>query len=708
MNSIKRKLEIEKIRKLIFEMINEDGLYPDPDTLRINQSYRDAKGVESYKSFVNKIPESLKKQINDINNTMASYISTLSQDIYKKELEKDNKFDKQISNLATNFFGIDEQSADAGMHPEYASFSKTYISKIINNFKLEIKESNTLGGGPRKNIYFELTVPGVIKGPPNKIKYVNMLKKDIKASGFDNALEFYIDSMQKSHKNVFDRNCDTIIQAWENDETAAYLKRELLGTSMDSSEAGISFYLDILSGGVLTGTNMKSDLSKIGESDGVKMSEKDIEGYMYALGLEVADFWLTIFKVFGGVGVGVGSWEALKELIALRPLQALIRFSNVVYLTVRGIGSYILRYVLPMILLAIVIKTGTNIFSEAGVFTKLINTYKSVIQKVISSHFDKIKSMSAEIIPEIQSPYTDYEVIYKKILSSLNTSNIVSEIEKSLSEPDARKTEDIPFSIGAAIYYSPFGNIMRIVGDALNRTTELDDFEKEAIVKEYEKISRTNGDFLREMGTNEIIAFLNSQETLKYFDFNEWYRKSNEVKEGNMFSQREAQFLNDVFLMSNIDVGQKAGKGKAKFLDTIIGLLPNGIETMVAMSAMSAIVSMSVDSDVGPSGLENIDKMLKDIQFKATSLDASNMPSDMPLNLLYNIFESFDFSNDVPAVKIKEDTYQEIARVKIKEDIYQETMQAWDISNINMENYSNPSENEDHLFPLVIKKIAIG
>jgi hypothetical protein len=695
MSNLKRKMEMEKIRQLIFEMINEDGLYPDPDTLYINNSYRTAKGVESSKSFVNKIPESLKKQINDINNTMASYISTLSQDIYKKELEKDNKFDKQISDVATSFFGIDEQSADTGMHPKYASFSKTYINKIINNFKLEIKESNTLGGGPRKNIYFELTVPGIIKGPPNKIKYVNMLKKDIKTSGFDNALEFYIDSMQKSHKNVFDRNCDTIIQAWENDDTAAYLKRELLGKSMDSPGSSIFFYLDILSGGALTGINMKSDLSKIGESDGVKMSEKDIEGLMHAFSLEFADFWLTILKVFGGTGVVIGSWEALKELIALRPLKALITFSNIVYQTVRGIGSYILRYVIPLILLATVINSGTNIFSEAGVFKKLINTYKSVIQKVISSHFDKIKSISADIIPEIQSPYTDYDVIYQKILSSLNTSNIVSEIEKSLSEPDSQDMSDMSFSIGAAAYYSPLGIILRAVGGSFNRMTELDDVEKEAVIKEYEKVSRTNGDFLRDMNTNEIIAFLKQQEALKGFDYNEWYRKSEEVKEGSMFSQREAQFLNDVFLMSNVDVGQKAGKGKARFLDTIIGLLPNAIESMVAMSAMSAIVSMSVDSDVGPSGLENIDKMLKDIQFNATNISASNIPSDMPLNLLYNIFESFDFSKDVPAVKIKE-------------DIYQETMQAWDISNINMENYSNPSENEDHLFPLVIKKIAIG
>jgi len=708
MSSIKRKLEIEKIRKLIFEMINEDGLYPDPDTLRINQSYRDAKGVKAGKSFPNKIPESLKSQINDINSNMASYVSILSQNIYNKELEKDKKFDEQATSAATIFFGTDEQDADNGIHPEYASFSKIYIDKIIDNFKLEIKESNTLGGGPRKNIYFELTLPEIIKGPPNKSKYFNMVSKDIKTSGFDNALDFYINSMEKSFGRVLERNCDTLIQAWENNDTAAYLKRELLGKSPDSPEASISVWLDLLSGGALTGANMKSDLSKIGEGDGVKMSEADIEGYMTVLGLELVDFWTTILKLFGGAGLGIASWEALKELIALRPLQALIRFSSVIYMGARSIMSYIIRYVFPIILLTIVYKAGTTIIFEAGVFKKLINTYKSVIQKVISSHFNKIKSISQGIIPEIQGRYTDYDFIYKEILSSLDSSNIVSEIEKALAEPDSQDITDMSFSLDAAAYYSQWGMLFRAVRDAFFRQTELADFEKENIIKNYEKVSRKNGDFLRDMDTNELYTFLNQQKAIKSFDYNEWYRKSEEVKDGNMFSQREAQFLNDVFLTSDVDVGQKAGKSKARFLDTIIGSIPNAVKDMVAISVMSAIVSMSIDSDVGPTGLENIDKTLKEIQDNAINLSASNIPSEMPLNLLYNIFQSFDFSKDVPAVKINEITYQEIARVKLNKDIYQETMKAWNIDNINMANYSSPSGDEDHLFPLIIKKIAIG
>lgn len=320
MSSLKRKMEIEKIKKLIFEMINEDGLYPDADTLYQNQSYTDAKKIKTNSFDINdrknkdviakSPPDSVLNTVKELENKVKIMAAIKGFNKFLKEMEIKEKIQADISS-------IDENSNIRSIIENYEKNAKSKIpayghilnaieslanSIVIDLLLLDLPSTPVKNkpGGPLGNAEFVISFTD-----KNTILDLDLSGNSVYSKSILKQKEGMIKQIRETTENIFVELGDG---DWWGAATAFWY--EMRGKSIDSANGWITALNDMQTVGLIDLFEGNSPMTKREDSIIKKIWIEATYG-MWVL-TDAADLIVTLLT--GGTGVGIMALTAAERL----------------------------------------------------------------------------------------------------------------------------------------------------------------------------------------------------------------------------------------------------------------------------------------------------------------------------------------------------------------------------------------------------------
>jgi hypothetical protein len=704
MSDLRKKVEIERVRRLIFEII---------------QNLNEEEEKSSFEAVIEP-PASLNLKIEEVNEQLRSFILQTALEIHEEEMAKDETLDKNAKaglSSVPDEFKLDELKSESIKANQF-SILTSLIDSIIRETKIDFNNNDSEGGGPLNNMSFSLNIPSLLSKEVSLQtgSYEKILETHLKSGSESSnaAIKTIIAEASKDIEREFKANiesgCDTIIQAIDSGELLSYLKRALSGKSKGNEGAGLGFIFSVVTGGLSEISNDENVARALG------LPESFIKGMSKAVWIEGIDFFIEIAKngsIFGGL------LTYLRLLLSGQFTQSVVFLAGAAKGAALRLATYAAIWAPILIIVYIILNSSLRILSEGELFSRVIETYKNVMIKVTSLYFQSLSANFDAIVTELVYEETDFETVFEMLTQNSKGQNSMSvieqEIKKALDNLD--ENEDIETGpLQTYLYYSQFGltaqalysilsNVevdLNVLTRSPNTREELKDTAKkeeikraarEKLISDFEKDFNKNGDFLRdqEMSDFDVVANINHERFKRFCDHNEWYRKSNETKEGNLFSPREAQFLNDVLNMADVNVGQQ---DSPMYFSALVGNAATSLRQSLGIMVLSIVVSIKSDIKIAPASLRELDKKLFNIQDLVKNLEQNI--ANPPFNILYDIFEVYDFDQEVPKVQINKQIYMEILNSVGVELVKTIDMTSYEIS-----------DDPAHFFPLNVKTTNI-
>ena len=289
MSNLKRKMEIDKIKRLIFEMLNEqpsiavpgfggddgDGTAPNPEAheTRVEREIRqreeriqnfNAAYIEKLKKYV---PDVVSKEIIDLEKDLKKYMLAL---LYKKSINHINEY---FSGVREEYLGIPSLMSTSEEFEEFESdlnfdaiesdirqniekeditmiLSLKVIYYIVSSISVKLVEENN-GGGPLAN-------HSILLNYKNK-DYLGAITAGEQYTGLDDFIkEVFVDITKEEisgqGQKIIDKS-DSFIKSWNQDtwfEFFSYIYDEMRGASYDNPSFILSIVNSLTTGDIPT------------------------------------------------------------------------------------------------------------------------------------------------------------------------------------------------------------------------------------------------------------------------------------------------------------------------------------------------------------------------------------------------------------------------------------------------------------------------
>ena len=664
---------MKKDSKDILESLIKELIKEDSETGAWSQAFsnlfggKDLDGLsKSKKVKYIKLPDVVRRDISDFNKVLDTWADETLRSIYAKKEKEQDYFEDAISDAASLF-------VDMGGSEEHeissSSFLNLFLEKIKDALKLDLNVYNYRSNLPQ--FEFELSIP-VLGGEEGfeEEKYKEAFGEIIKGkNSLDAAFEKTLANMEKKIKSVFDKNVNTIIQAWDNERVFEYIKSEFTGKSTGTKSIDFTFLSDLLTGGAITIPNIDKELKEMGMSDYFSSGMKNVAIW------DAVDFWLIVGSSFGAAE-GILTFGEITSASGSNKFKLLRYVAKTGARFLRGVIYYVAYICIPALIIAATLN-GINIVRKPFYAKKLIETFQSSVLKMIEIYFNDLRAIKDKIIEEILEYSTDYDYIYALVKNQSNKSysKIQQEIKNSMKyESSVRDNVDTGamtleqfFFSGAYLPVEIFKYLFMTPSHHVSYDVHIKNMGgREELINQYQKYYK-DADF-ETMSDKNLYDFIKNHEYMRAMDYFEWYGKTNKVKKGNVFSPREGQFLNDIFKMSSnkvkikntdddkevfdsevgidsrVDVAQEE-EGGATFFNNFVESSPTAIINAINAALFSIIISIDSESNIIPSVLEEIDNIFKTCIEELES-NSEDIFSAFPFQKLENVFSKIEKSNE--------------------------------------------------------------
>jgi len=703
------------LRNLIFESIRalnewgEDGLSistsgVNPHSTSNNYAGSNVVDPESAASYqnvnscqVSRIEDAFKNDIRGINLGIQSWIENeISRTL--ENVESSWKTDLIKSSIKGELFS--DTVAGDEVWKNYTISMKEFLKEYIDTFSFGV-ENSADGGGPCKNVSFYLDIPYV----KNK-NQASFLSDQFKRS-ITSVVNKEIDISIKKIGRLFDESTDSLLKAIKDQRFIEYIDKNLFNRH---SMHGI--IADLLTGGAFSTYYSKEDLKSVG------IVGKEADNWKEIMTIDLIDYWLSILMFL--VSRKDGKSSAGPES------------STTIMKTFWSISFRFVSMGVPTLLLLALAQKGVNVIEESILAERVVKTCNSAMKKALEKSLQSMKSKSENIIDNLMSPTIDLNAIFNDLDLDVQVGGVKSEIRKTLDKPiedldqglntfeafllsnpinqwsilnvnprpDKSVSDTIYDSILLALtnYDKKYNRGIDLEAEAREMSDRYEkayqeaqaQYQKEKEIQE--KLNNINSRYNYETGGElEAEQYLSLQAALKNLDHNEWYRKRSDVKQGEVFSPREAQLLNDVFKMTDVNVNQK--ESESKYFNALdhLGYSTNSIKLLACTIAARIVINLSLAIQKGPAVLNSINEKSSEV-----------LVGNGPMDFIDEISEKYDFGN----TSISDLSFEnKRIYLKLKKSKYLSMIRKWNINDPEPGEYENTSNQNKFMFPFDIRFI---
>jgi len=698
MSRIKKKLAEERIRNLIFQLITELDAGSDPalhstgfvqgkkaydeTTIDVEPGSPESPlthsaSVESFsqnvKNKINSVDEAVKEKVKEVLlSSVRAIIFGASDDVYELKSIQD-QWSGSLSSLGITHKDIEKKDIDEIYKKMiYPALQEIFLD-VINSFSFSVKNTKEdMGGGPKKNVEFTLTLPKKIENPGEYYKSL------INTSTVDKIFDLFLEDIKQDIKSSIDRNSDTISQ---NPEKGLQILAEMFGFSSDDVTS-IGSVTGIATGGLTMSPKHLADVF----SFDISWLDKTFE--LLHEGISVATFFGLILKSPLLFDPGEGFIKTGDKWLTLNKDTSKI----IKKLKVAGkrFSNYIFK-VLPYIALADVVRSGVNIWEEDFFYKKTIDVYFSVVEKSFNILLSNVKNSKEKIVKAFLEEEYELEAL-DKIFETLGNlgdlfSDIESEINKVISRPYRETSGAISFSQAFA-GQNPITQYHSVIQNSLSP------YSKKYTNAEKIKLSQKYKEDMTKMSDIEIERYIGLRGLTSDLDHDSWYRKKENAIEDDVFTPAEAYFLKDVFKIGNKEYNEKIVKAKSeREIEKIhdeqkektrtkynpgtadLSVQPEFFQLYLLCKLVDFLTVLSSHVRIGPMIVESVNKKM--IEINSNVFSSENEEIFEPFKLIFK------------EVHVPSGTGEKVITGQLKDSIYDEIIESWKWSSEILQYYTD-------------------